>query len=201
MLTHRIVYPTQAQHGGNDTSPHLALHQLSTHKPNDGKLFVIPVFSLGFHINTHIQYNTPYCFTSRWNRLVSFSECPHASLARSLYSCPVPSGGRGPLWSPSHAVENRGFSLWQNQLLVGDSEAAQVPEYPENQTDKDKQRSWQHKEVPETERRKYPHQQEDNSNHVENQSQNQEEGASTQLCTRHIVNTSNVQVTVAWQSG
>lgn len=65
--------------------------------------------------------------------------------------------------------------FWQVELLLRHSEVSHVPEYPEDQADKDQQRPGQHEKVPETQRREDPQEEEDEANDVQNHSQRQEE--------------------------
>lgn len=87
----------------------------------------------------------------------------------------------GPVFSQS-TTSHAWDSFWQDKLLVRHGEAPQVPEYPEDQADENKQRSRQHKEVPESEWCKEPQEEEDEADNITNQSQNQEENAAAILC-------------------
>lgn len=51
-------------------------------------------------------------------------------------------------------------SLRQVELLLGHGEVPHVPEYPAHQAEENEQRSRKHEKVPETQRRKYPDEEE-----------------------------------------
>lgn len=64
----------------------------------------------------------------------------------------------------------------QVELILGHSEVRHVPEYPEDQAEKDQQRPGQHEKVPETQRCKDSSEEENEADNVHNQSDGQEEG-------------------------